>query len=86
MNTESTDELQGCVRQYTEAFAARLHDHLHRFAKLGETDSDVVFEDGVYQLLKMADVDWDGLSCNSGQGKKPDWFRLHNFQSLKSHL
>lgn len=61
---------KGVFVPYAEALAARLRDHLHRFAELGETDPEVTLEDEVYRLLKMAAVDWDGLPCNGRPGEE----------------
>ncbi len=61
---------KGVFVPFAEAFAARLRDHLHRFAELGETDPEVTLEDEVYQLLKMAAIDWDGLPCTGRPGEE----------------
>jgi hypothetical protein len=61
---------KGTLVPYAEALAARLRDHLHRFAELGETDPEVTLEDEVYQLLKKAAIDWDGLPCTGRPGEE----------------
>lgn len=61
---------KGAFVPFAEAFAARLRDHLHRFAELGETNPEVTLEDEVYQLLKKAAIDWDGLPCTGRPGEE----------------
>jgi hypothetical protein len=63
-------DVHGVFVPFAEAFAARLRDHLHRYAELGETDPEVILEDEVYKLLKMAAIDWDGLPCTGRPGEE----------------
>jgi hypothetical protein len=57
-------DAHGAFRPFAEALAARLGDHLERYAELGVTDPQVTLEDEVYHLLQTAAIDWDGLPCN----------------------
>lgn len=61
---------QGAFLPFAEALAARLRDHLHRWAELGVTNPEETLEDEVYDLLKRAAVDWDGLPCNGRPGEE----------------
>jgi hypothetical protein len=54
----------GALQPFAEALAARLQEHLGRWAELGETDPCVILEDDVYQLMKLASIDWAGLQRN----------------------
>jgi hypothetical protein len=55
---------------FAEALAARLRDHLHRWAELGVTDPELTLEDEVYELLKRAAIDWDRFPCNGRPGEE----------------
>jgi hypothetical protein len=57
-------DAHGVFRPFAEALAARLGDHLERYAELGVTDPQVTLEDEVYRLLRTAAIDWDGLPCH----------------------
>lgn len=61
---------QGALRPFAEALAARLRDYLHRWAELGVTDPEETLQDEVYELLKRAAVDWDGLPCGGRPGEE----------------
>ena len=54
---------KGALQPFADALAARLQDHLDRWAELGETDPQITLGDGddVYHLLKNASIDWDGI-------------------------
>ena len=52
---------RGAFQPFADALAARLKDYLARWAELGETDHQVTLGDEVYNLLKSASIDWDGL-------------------------
>jgi hypothetical protein len=54
---------QGVFWPFAEALAARLRDHLHRWAELGVTDPEQTLAEDVYQLVKRAAVDWDHCLC-----------------------
>lgn len=60
----------GAFRPFAEALAARLNDHLKRYAELGVTDPDVTLEDEVYRLIQFAAIDWDGIPCGSRPGEE----------------
>lgn len=57
-------DARGALRPFAEALAARLCDHLNRYAELGESDPYVALEDEVYNLIQKAAVDWDKLPIN----------------------
>ncbi len=61
---------RGAFRPFAEALAARLRDHLHRWAELGVTDPEQTLDDEVYQLLKRAAADWDGFPCEGRDGEE----------------
>ena len=61
---------QGALRPFAEALAARLRDHLHRWAELGVTSPEETLEDEVYDLLRRAAVDWNGLPCEGRPGEE----------------
>ena len=52
---------KGALQPFADALAARLQDHLDRWAELGETDPQITLGDDVYNLLKNASIDWDGM-------------------------
>ena len=54
-------DTRGALRPFAEALAARLCDHLNRYAELGETDPYVALEDEVYNLIQKAAVDWNKI-------------------------
>ena len=61
---------KGAFKPFAEAFAARLCDHMHRFAELGETNPEETLNDEVYSILKMAAIDWNGLPCTGRPGEE----------------
>lgn len=63
-------DTQGAFRPFAEALAARLNDHLKRYAEMGVTDPDVTLEDEVYRLIRFAAADWDGIPCGSRPGEE----------------
>jgi hypothetical protein len=63
-------DTQGVFRPFAEVLAARLGDHLKRYAELGVSDPEMTLTDEVYHLLQMAAVDWDGLPCNGRPGEE----------------
>jgi hypothetical protein len=46
-----------------DALAARLADHLSRYAELGVSDSWTALEDEVYGLMQSASIDWGRTSA-----------------------
>jgi hypothetical protein len=54
-------DTKGVFQPFAEALAARLCDHLNRYAELGITDPHTTLEDEVYRLIRTAAIDWDGL-------------------------
>jgi hypothetical protein len=63
-------DTQGALQPFAEALAARLCDHLNRYAELGETDPHITLEDEVYRLIKTAAIDWDGLPKTGRPGEE----------------
>ena len=61
---------KGVFKPFAEAFAARLCDHMHRFAELGETDPEETLNGDVYEILKLAAIDWNGLPCTGRPGEE----------------
>lgn len=61
---------RGSLQPFAEALAARLTDHLNRYAEMGETDPHVTLEDEVYRLIKTAAIDWDGLPKTGRPGEE----------------
>jgi hypothetical protein len=48
----------GALQPFADVLAARLADHLSRYAETGVTDSWTALEDEVYGLLQAASIDW----------------------------
>ena len=46
------------LQPFAEVLAARLSDHLSRYAEIGVTDSWTALEDEVYGLMQAASIDW----------------------------
>lgn len=54
----------GALRPFAEVLAARLCDHLSRYAEIGVTDPYIALEDEVYQLIQAGALDWDKIPRN----------------------
>jgi hypothetical protein len=54
-------DTRGALRPFAEALAARLCDHLNRYAEVGVNDPYVALEDEVYSLIQKAAVDWNKI-------------------------
>ena len=55
---------EGEIRDaFADALAARLADHLSRYAELGVSDSWTALEDEVYGLMQSASIDWGRTSA-----------------------
>ena len=63
-------DTRGALRPFAEALAARLCDHLNRYAELGETDPYVALQDEVYNLIQKAAVDWDKVPRSGRPGEE----------------
>ena len=63
----------GALRPFSEALAARLCDHLNRYAELGVNDPYVALEDEVYNLIQKAAVDWDKIPRTGRPGEEAWW-------------
>lgn len=53
-----TTDTRGTLQPFADALAARLADHLSRYAELGVSDSWTALEDEVYGLMQTASIDW----------------------------
>ncbi len=51
-------DAHGALLPFAEALGARIIDHLNRFAELNITEPDATLDEEVYQLLKVAAIDW----------------------------
>ncbi len=51
-------DTHGALLPFAEALGARIIDHLNRFAELDITDPSTTLDEEVYQLLKVAAIDW----------------------------
>lgn len=60
----------GALRPFAEVLAARLCDHLSRYAELGITDPYVALEDEVYELIQAGATDWDKLPRTGRPGEE----------------
>jgi hypothetical protein len=56
-----TVDEKGTLQPFADALAARLADHLSRYAEIGVTDSWTALEDEVYGLMQAASIDWRRL-------------------------
>jgi hypothetical protein len=63
-------DTKGVFQPFAEALAARLCDHLNRYAELGITDPHTTLEDEVYRLIRTAAIDWDGLPKTGRPGEE----------------
>ena len=59
-------DTHGTLLPFAEALGARIIDHLNRFAELDITDPGTTLDEEVYQLLKVAAIDW---ALIPGQGR-----------------
>ena len=62
-------DTRGALLPFAEAFAARIKDHLARFAELNITNPDETLDEEVYQLLKAAAIDWVSLPGHGRPGE-----------------
>jgi hypothetical protein len=58
-----TTDARGTLQPFADALAARLADHLSRFAELGVSDSWTALEDEVYGLMQTTSIDWGRASA-----------------------
>jgi len=56
-------DTRGTLQPFADALAARLADHLSRYAELGVSDSWTALEDEVYGLMQSASIDWGRTSA-----------------------
>jgi hypothetical protein len=63
-------DTKGVFQPFAEALAARLCDHLNRYAELGITDPHTTLEDEVYRLIRTAAIDWDRLPKTGRPGEE----------------
>ncbi len=62
-------DTHGALLPFAEAFAARIKDHLARFAEISITDPDETLDEEVYQLLKAAAIDWVSMPGHGRPGE-----------------
>jgi hypothetical protein len=53
-----TTDHRGTLQPFADVLAARLSDHLSRYAELGVSSSWSALEDEVYGLMQAASIDW----------------------------
>ena len=63
-------DTKGALHPFSEALAARLCDHLNRYAEMGETNPYNTLRDEVYHLIKTAAFDWDGWPKTGRPGEE----------------
>jgi len=65
-----TTDTRGTLQPFADALAARLCDHLNRWAELGVTSSWSALEDEVYGLMQAASIDWGRIAGKSERGSE----------------
>jgi hypothetical protein len=60
----------GALRPFADVLAARLCDHLSRYAELGITDPYIALEDEVYKLIQVGAMDWDRIPRTGRPGEE----------------
>jgi hypothetical protein len=63
-------DTSGAFQPFAEALAARLCDHLDRYAEIGVIDPHTTLEDEVYKLLQTAAIDWDKIPRTGRPGEE----------------
>jgi hypothetical protein len=63
-------DTKGALRPFAEALAARLCDHLNRYAEIGINDPYTTLEDEVYRLVQAAAIDWNKLPKTGRPGEE----------------
>jgi hypothetical protein len=63
-------DTHGALQPFADALAARLCDHLNRYAELGITDPYTALEDEVYKLIQVAAIDWNGRPKTGRPGEE----------------
>jgi hypothetical protein len=63
-------DVKGVLRPFAEALAARLCDHLNRYAEIGVTDPYTALEDEVHNLMQKAAIDWDKIPKTGRLGEE----------------
>lgn len=61
---------RGALQPFADALAARLADHLSRYAETGVTDSWTALEDEVYGLMQAASIDWERIPRTGRPGEE----------------
>jgi hypothetical protein len=62
-------DTSGAIQPFAEALAARLCDHLNRYAEIGVTDPHMTLDYEVYALLQTAAIDWDNIPRTGRPGE-----------------
>lgn len=63
-------DTKGAFQPFAEALAARLCDHLNRYAEIGINDPYTALEDEVYKLIEATAIDWDGIPRTGRPGEE----------------
>ena len=63
-------DTKGVLQPFAEVLAARLCDHLNRYAEIGITDPHITLEDAVYKLIQTAAIDWNGMPKTGRPGEE----------------
>jgi hypothetical protein len=63
-------DTSGTLQPFAEALAARLCDHLNRYAEIGVTDPYTALEDEVHNLMQKAAIDWDKIPKTGRLGEE----------------
>jgi hypothetical protein len=63
-------DTSGTLQPFAEALAARLCDHLNRYAEIGVTDPHTTLDYEVYTLLQTAAIDWDKIRRTGRPGEE----------------
>ena len=69
-DTCASFRLARLIEADSKGAAARLRDHVERWAELDVTDPEITLDDEVYQILKAAAIDWDHLPCTGRPGEE----------------
>ncbi len=63
-------DTKGALRPFAQALCARLCNHLVRYAGVGIADPRMALEKQVYDLIKIAAIDWDATHRSGRRGKE----------------
>ena len=63
-------DTKGALRPFAQALCARLCNHLVRYAGVGIEDPRMALEKEVYNLIKIAAIDWDETHRSGKRGEE----------------